>query len=297
VRPRSRCAFTLIELLVVIAIIGVLIGLLLPAVQKVRDAAARLQCANNLKQVGLAHHGYHDTNNGFAPWAWSDAARPRYGWGVALLPYIEQDNLFRGYNAALPPHDPANVPVVQRHVRLYECPSSPNPERTQTANGVPMAVTDYAALAGVAGVVINAGIVTTPPYNDRFGVMHQNMNRPAIQIPDGTSNSLMMVEAAGRPDVWRAGKKVAGLVQGNGAWGNLYNNIAARGHSLDGLTNPGPCAANCSNEIGVYAFHTGGANGLLADGAVRFLRREMNVFVFYALASYNGGEVINGNDY
>ncbi len=304
-RTKTRPAFTLIELLVVIAIIAVLIGLLLPAVQKVREAANRVSCQNNLKQLGLAAHNYHTQHGGFPPWGLTNRARPMHGWAVLLLPFVEQDNLHRGYRFDAHPWDPVNLPAVQTHLKLLQCPATPNPNRLST-HGSPSGIaggpftyqgsaTDYAALAGVAGIVINAGL-SNVPFNDRFGIMDGNILRPIPHVRDGSSNTLMIVEVAGRPDWWRARVKDPSATTG-GAWGDWANNIAARGHSYDGLTFIGPCVVNCSNQIGVYAFHSGGANGLLGDGSVRFLSRNLNVQVFYALASYNGGEVISGGDF
>src|SRR4051794_23758677 len=121
-RPR-RAGFTLIELLVVIAIIAVLIGLLLPAVQKVRDAAARAKCLNNMKQIGIALHAFHDVNQKFPAGQVENNTVYYWNWAIQILPYIEQNPLFLKYDNTKPNADPANLPVLQAQVSTYVCPA------------------------------------------------------------------------------------------------------------------------------------------------------------------------------
>src|SRR3954468_15015656 len=129
--PR-RLAFTLIELLVVIAIIGVLMGLLLPAVQKVREAANRMKCSNNLKQLALAFHGY-ESNNGHYPLAYTDPASAVkfHNWTPFILPYVEEGNRVRDYSLSVEWWKSPNREIVARQLKIMQCPTTPTPNRVQ----------------------------------------------------------------------------------------------------------------------------------------------------------------------
>jgi prepilin-type N-terminal cleavage/methylation domain-containing protein/prepilin-type processing-associated H-X9-DG protein len=286
----QRRGFTLIELLVVIAIIAILIGLLLPAVQKVREAAARTQCQNNLKQLGLAMHNYHDANSGFPP---AHQSAPNvHGWVALALPYVEQGNLANHYDLSVNWNHanndrPANTSTNSADLKVLLCPSAPPGRKGSNGRGI----TDYTALNHVANNTFTNATGWWKDDPTRHGVLGLDVSRRITDIADGASNTLLLVEMAGRNQLWQVGKRASGG-NGGGAWANpLGCESTLTGATADGATKPGPCGVNCTNNNEVYSFHAGLANVVLADGSVRPLRNEINLQSLVALVTRAGGEV------
>ncbi len=288
-----RRGFTLVELLVVIGIIAILIGLLLPAVQKVRDAAARSRCANNLHQIGLSLHNYHDTASMLPPGVTSaqpGEAFPRMTWAARLLPWLEQEPLWRATVAAYdylpvpyvdPPHIGFGMPV-----KTFACPADPRPSQPQpTHKGLRPALTSYVGVLGVA-------------WTDTAGVLFLDSRLRLTDITDGTSNTLAVGERPPSADAWygwwyagygQNGTGSADMLLGAREWnrGGPYVSDCPPGPYHFG---PGRFDEQC--DLFRYSSpHAGGAHFLFADGAVRFLSYGADG-VLPALATRAGGESV-----
>jgi len=307
-RP-ARPAFTLIELLVVIAIIAILIGLLLPAVQKVRAAAARMSCQNNMKQMALAAANYQSVNGNYPP---SNTFGPHNGWAVLVLPYLEHENIRNSYVFTANWYDAVNATARNASVKTFLCPAANGGRIGQSVVGTTTyqaAAWDYTNIAVVAPHLL--AYLNYPGVNPTAAATYEGYWRGVMssrgstvaQITDGMSNTILFTEDANRPEYWVKGRRELTLVPpvtpggpgfvNGGSWADHQQGFGIEGTSADGLTMVGECAVNCSNDYEVYSFHTGGANAAMADGSVRFLRESMSIRTLAALGTRGAGEVIS----
>jgi prepilin-type N-terminal cleavage/methylation domain-containing protein len=313
-------AFTLIELLVVIAIIGVLVGMLLPAVQSVREAARRAECANNLRQLGLALHGFESAFRVFPASGWTQVGpgnpQGKYlGWRPLILPFVEQTSLRDLYDVSLNWWEGTNLVTASVPVLLFQCPSTPNrgtvlsaiaksPRPALTVSN-PLAPTDYEALMGVQPSNINPHLAT-PIYNssNRFSAMHRNSTNRFRDIVDGTTNTIALVETSARPFVYRRRVLRTDLNNDQGiCWADSEGPFSLDGATRDGnVEGGGPAVGatggmNCRNDNEVFSFHPAGANFLFLGGQVTFLNESIDLTVLAAMSTRNAGEIVPSDSY
>jgi len=287
-----RCSksrgFTLVELLVVIAIIGILVALLLPAIQAAREAARRLNCSSNMKQIGLAFHSYADANGelfpaalGMTPTQYLTTANKGNTMSMYffLLPYMEQQKLHDMYDYRWPWSNSFNQKVANANISILICPSTPVTDR--------VGCTDYAECSDIwqetiDNILIPGGVVG--PCSDWSGVyVRDTCPRDMRDILDGTSNTYLLFEDAGRPHEFKLGKPTGVTTVTGSQWIDPEVIIGVNTYFCGRLW-------NYDNNNEVYSFHPGGFNCLLVDGSVHFVVDEMSVAVFCARYTQAGGE-------
>lgn len=285
-----RRGFTLIELLVVIAIIGVLVGLLLPAVQMARESGRRAACQSNLRQWGLALHQHADVTEVF-PWGYHRTT-PTGTFVARLLPYIEQTNL--RYDTTRDWDDPVNLTAIRSELSVLLCPSTPGEHRFDDARpDLLPAAGDYVGTGGVNPVYCElAGWpLYSPPENNGILI---DQTCPLAWVSDGLSNTFLLLEDAGRPQLWRMGRPASGRAH-NAGWADPDYSIALDGsdslYTGNGQAN-GLCVINCTNDNEAYSFHRGICLSLLGDASVRTLSDSIDPRTFAALSTRASGEVV-----
>jgi prepilin-type N-terminal cleavage/methylation domain-containing protein len=337
-----RRGFTLVELLVVIAIIGILVGLLLPAVQAAREAARRMQCSNNMKQIGLSFHNHESTFKNIPaygkiiplaqypttpsfPLAAANAAfRESFAGLGQLLPYMEQSNISVLYDFKRSYVDPINLPPpygtlnisAMNPVPIFLCPTTPVADRwdygpyfgtTPIGNkGLLMLPrTDYIAPRGLHGSLATcAGLPNSSTENGMLGSTNIE-TKPSVkfaEVSDGLSNTLCVVESAGKQAIYFRGKKTPGVSLADGGlylnsfYGESGTSKRIKGYSGSNPLNPALAGCNSINVLnteGLYSFHPGGVQVLRGDGSVTFLSESTNASVLVSLITRDGGEVFS----
>lgn len=322
----KRKAFSLVELLVTISIIGILVGLLLPAVQAAREAARRMSCSSNARQLGLALHNYESAYKRLPPSRIS-LINPIFqqSWPAMILPMIEQGPAFTQYNFNKPWFDVSNDPITTTQIPIMICPSAVSP-RTLPATNFYSSITgntrtdtpiwgysDYGSINAVRNAAFVAAGLPSIGMREVWGAMARGPEGIKLAaITDGLSNTFVIGEAAGRPTVFISGKSIPNPRIGNIAfgtrhttdgwgWADINNGISIDGANANGLQNStsttgattivGSCFLNCTNDSELYSFHGSGGHFVMGDGSVQYISQNISGPAFIALCTRDFGDI------
>lgn len=321
-----RAGSTLVDLLAVAAVALVTCGVALPALLASRQDDAKSRCRDHLRALGQGFARFESDRGGFpARRTGFNNGMPYGGWGAQLLPYIDRPELAASYNPKLDFFDPGNKGAVESRVDVFNCPAAPgeravpiesqasakseNPDK-DTVFAVRAAAIDFITSNGTLmprdGYAMNAGGADQGVGNQRQPMADDEFV-PLSKISDGLSCTLLLIEQAGRPDVWRLDKKKEGAGQfgmspnARGAWAG-WGSIAFGPASAATGESPGEgdatdCTVNCNNWFGIYGFHEGGAHVLFCDGSARFVGTGLDPLTFYYLTVRDDGHVIGQDDF
>ncbi len=328
---RKKRGFTLVELLVVIAIIGILVGLLLPAVQAAREAARRMSCSNNVRQLGLALHNYESAYKRLPPSriALTTPVRFEQSWTAMILPNIEANNIYSRYSFGTPWFAPINDPLTTSNIPIMLCPSAVSPRELPppalysaitggTRTDTPVwGYGDYNSINAVRNSVFQLAGLPSLGTREVLGALGRGPDGVRLSaITDGLSNTAILSEAAGRPSMYISGRKSKNprsgaalntMVTADGwGWADINGGFSIDGSNAAGIQNStnssgtvtmnGQCLMNCTNDSEIYSFHTGGAQFCLADGSVQFVSANISAATFAALLTRDWGDIVGPLD-
>lgn len=318
----KKRAFTLVELLVVISIIGILVAVLLPAVQAAREAARRMSCSNNLKQLGLALHNYETTHRVFPP-SRIATTNPIFqqSWLMMILSEIEQTASFANYNKNISWFEQQNTPITTQKISTYKCPSAIEQRELPPSSfyvnigvnyGQPVfGYSDYGSVNAIRNSAFVSNGLPSLGSREVMGALGRGpFGVKLASISDGLSNTVCVSEDAGRPTMFISGKRSANprssipnvfATFDGWAWADINGGFSIDGSNINGMQNSttssggttivGNCNINCTNDSEIYSFHSEGCLMLRCDGSVHYASKNINGQSFIALLTRDFADI------